>query len=122
MPGCSAMARLIICSRVRDIPDGFPPPERLAKPVVRGWWHALAMLACLWMTLACGVNADDRMVRRYAQCMADPNTALHRLTVSGSAGTVALSAEAVEERLRAQLSRGELTMAEIRAGHARYCK
>lgn len=116
------MARLIIWSRVRGIPDGFPPPERLGKPVVRGWLQELAMMVCLWMTLACGLDADDRMVRRYAECMVDPNTTLHRLTISGSVGTVALSAEAAEERLRAQLSRGELTMAEIKAGHARYCK
>ena len=41
--------------------------------------------------------------------------------VSGAVGTVALSADVVEERLRARLSREEITMAEIGAGHARYC-
>ena len=35
-------------------------------------------------------------------------------------GTVTLSAEADEERVRAQLERGEFTMAEIRADNARY--
>ena len=84
--------------------------------------NALAMMILLWMALACGVDGDDRMVRRYAECMADPNTALHRLTVSGAVGTVALSAEATEERLHVQLSRGEATMDEIRADHARYCE
>ena len=84
--------------------------------------NALTMMACLWMALACGMDADDRMVRRYAECMADPNTSLHRLTVFGAVGSVPLSAEAMEVRLRAQLERGEVTMAEIRAGHARYCK
>ena len=84
--------------------------------------NALTLIALLWLALACGMNADDRMVRRYAECMADPNTALHRMTVSGSVGTVALSAEAMEERLRVQLERGEITMSEIRANHARYCK
>ena len=54
--------------------------------------------------------------------MVDPNTTLHRLTVSEAIGTVALSAEAVEERLYVQLSRGEVTMSEIRADHARYCE
>ena len=80
------------------------------------------MTACVWLVLACGMNVDDRMVRRYAECMVDSNTALHRLTVSGSVGTVALSAEEAEEWLRAGLSRGEITMSEIRANHARYCK
>ena len=72
--------------------------------------------------LACGVDADDRMVRRYAGCLADANTTLHRRTVSNAVGSVPLSAEAVEERVRDQLERGELTMAKIRAGYARYCK
>ena len=68
------------------------------------------------------VDGDDRMVRRYARCMADANTALHRLSVSSASGTVALSAEAVEERLRGQLERGEVTMAKIRADYVRYCE
>ena len=80
------------------------------------------MMACLWLALACGTGIDDRMVREYAECMVDPDTTLHRLTVSGSVGTVALSADAAEERLRARLSRGEMTMSEIRAGYARYCE
>ena len=54
--------------------------------------------------------------------MVDPNTTLHRLTVSGSVGTVALSAEAMEERLHTQLERGEVTVREIRAGYARHCE
>ena len=33
-----------------------------------------------------------------------------------------LSAEAMEERLRGQLERGELTMGKIRADYAHYCK
>ena len=72
------------------------------------------MMVCLWLALACGVGSDERMVRRYAECMTDPNTTLHRLALSGSVGTVALSAEAAEEQLHAQLSRGEVTVAEIR--------
>ena len=80
------------------------------------------MLVCLWVALACGADADDRMVRRYAECMADTNTTLHRLNVSSASGTVALNAEATEERLRGQLERGEVTMAKIRADHARYCE
>ena len=59
---------------------------------------------------------------RYAVYMADANTALHRLTASGAVGTVTLNAEAVEERLRDQLERREVTMAKIRADYARYCK
>ena len=84
--------------------------------------NTLLLMVCLWVVLACGVDADDRMVRRYARCLADTNTTLHRLNVSSASGTVPLSAEAVEERVRAQLERGEVTMAKIRAGHARYCE
>ena len=79
-------------------------------------------MVCLLVMLACGGDTDDRMVRRYAKCMTDTNTALHRLTVSSTIGTVPLSAEAVEERVRDQLERGELTMGEIRADYDRYCE
>ena len=84
--------------------------------------NTLATMVCLWVVLACGVDSDDRMLRRYAGCLADTNTTLHRLTASSASGTVALSAEGVEERLRGQLERGEVTMEEIRADHARYCE
>ena len=86
------------------------------------WWNVLTIMVCLWIALACGGDTDDRMVRRYAGCMTDTNTALYRLTASSTIGTVTLSAEAVEERLRGQLERGELTMGEIRADYARYCE
>ena len=84
--------------------------------------NTLLMIVCLLVVLACGGNTDDRMVRRYAKCMTDTNTTLHRMTTSGASGTVTLSAEAMEERLRGQLERGELTMGKIRADYARYCK
>ena len=71
--------------------------------------------------MACGLDSDDRMVRRYAKCLTDTNTALYRLTVSNALGTVPLSAEAVEERVRGQLERGELTMEKIGADYARHC-
>ena len=83
--------------------------------------NALVMMVLVLMALACGTDVDDRMVRRYAWCMTYPNTALHRQAVFGAVGTVVLDARAAENRLHAQLSRGEVTMAEIRAGHARYC-
>ena len=79
--------------------------------------------------MACGLdNTDDRMLRRYAVCLTDANTALHRnaerrgdrMTTSSASGT--LSAEAMEKRLRGQLERGEFTMGKIRADYARYCK
>ena len=84
-------------------------------------WNALTIMVGLWIALACGLGTDDRMVRRYAKCLADTNTALHRLTASSAVGT-ALSAEAAEERLRAQLERGEVTMAKVRVDYARYCE
>ena len=79
-------------------------------------------MVCLLVMLACGGDTDDRMVRRYAKCLTDTNTTLHRLTTSGASGTVTLRAEAMEERLRGQLERGELTMGEIRADYDRYCE
>ena len=75
----------------------------------------LLLIVGLWLGLACGLDTDDRMLRRYANCLTDTNTALHRMTTSGASGTVTLSAEAMEERLRGQLERGELTMGKIRA-------
>ena len=87
------------------------------------WLNTLLLIVGWWVGLACGLdNTDDRVLRRYAVCLTDTNTALHRLTVSGALGTVPLSAEAMEGRLRGQLERGELTMVEIRADYARYCK
>ncbi len=79
------------------------------------WLNTLLLIVGRWFGLACGLDSDDRMLRRYAKCMTDTNTTLHRLTASRAIGTVTLSAEAVEERLRGRLERGELTMGEIRA-------
>ena len=84
--------------------------------------NTLLMIVGLWIGLACGLDSDDRMVRRYAKCMTDTNTALYRLTASSASGTVMLSAEAMEERLRDQLERGEPTMEKIRADYAHYCE
>ena len=78
----------------------------LGRPTVHRLWNALTIMVCLWIALACGVDADDRLARRYAGCMADANTALHRLNSSGAVGTVPLSAAAVEERVRDQPERG----------------
>ena len=94
----------------------------LEEPTARRLRYALLMVICLWIGLACGMDADGRMVRRYAGCLADTNTTLHRLTAASASGTVALSAEAMEQRLRGQLESGEFTMAEIRAGYVRYCE
>ncbi len=95
---------------------------RLEDRTVHRWLNTLLLIVGLWVGLACGLDSDDRMLRRYANCLTDTNTTLHRMTVSGASGTVTLSAEAVEERLRGQLERGELTMGKIRADYARYCE
>ena len=94
----------------------------LEEPAARRLRNALLTVIGLWVALACGMGSDDRMVRRYAGCLADTNTTLHRLTAASASGTVALSAEGVEQRLRGQLESGELTMAKIRADHVRYCE
>ena len=95
---------------------------RLEEPTVHRSLNTLMMMVCLLVMLACGGDTDDRMVRRYAKCLTDTNTTLHRMTTSGAVGTVPLSAEAMEERLRGQMERGELTMGKIRADYVRYCK
>ena len=94
----------------------------LEEPTVHRLLNTLTIMVCLLVMLACGGDTDDRMLRRYAKCMTDTNTTLHRMTTSSATGTVTLSAEAMEERLRGQLERGELTMGKIRADYARYCK
>ena len=96
--------------------------RRLEEPTVHRSLNTLLLIVGLWLGLACGGDTDDRMLRRYANCLTDANTTLHRLTVSGAVGTVTLSAEAMEERLRGRLERGELTMGKIRADYARYCE
>ena len=96
--------------------------RRLEERTVHRLLNTLTIMVCLLVMLACGLDSDDRMVRRYAKCLTDTNTTLHRLTVSGAVGTVTLSAEAMEERLRGQLEKGELTMGKIRADYARYCE
>ena len=96
--------------------------RRLEERTVHRLLNTLLMIVCLLVVLACGGDTDDRMLRRYAKCMTDTNTTLHRMTTSSATGTVTLSAEAMEERLRGQLERGELTMGKIRADYARYCK
>ena len=41
------------------------------------WLNALLLIVGLWVGLACGGDTDDRMVRRYAKCLMDTNTALY---------------------------------------------
>ena len=36
--------------------------------------NTLTIMVCLLVMLACGLDTDDRMVRRYAGCMTDTNT------------------------------------------------
>ena len=92
----------------------------LGKPLVH-WLRCALIAISLGVALACGSDGDERMVRNHADCLANPYTSLHRLTVSNEVGTVPLNAEAMEARLHSQLERREVTMAEIRTKHARYC-
>ena len=78
-------------------------------------------LVCFGVGLAGCESADERLVREYAECMADDNSALHRRMVSGETGTVPLSVAGAEAWVREQMERGELTMAEMEASHARSC-
>ena len=81
---------------------------------MRRLWNGLTMMAYLWLALACGGDADERII--------GDTPSARRTPTARCIGTVALSAEAAEERLPAQLSREEVTMADIRSGCARYCQ
>ena len=55
------------------------------------WLNTLLLIVGWWVGLACGLdNTDDRMLRRYAVCLTDANTALYRMTTSSASGTVTL--------------------------------
>ena len=66
--------------------------RRLEERTVHRLLNTLTIMVCLLVMLACGGDTEDRMVRRYAKCMTDTNTALYRLTVSSAVGTVPLRA------------------------------
>lgn len=87
-----------------------------------GLLGALMILVSLWGGLACAEDSDEKLLRRYAECMADSNTVLHRQTFSNATGAVSLSAGATELWLQDRLATGKITMAEIRASHARHCR
>ena len=75
-------------------------------------------VVCFGVGLAGCEPSGERLVREYAECMADGNSALHRRMVSGETGTVPLSVAGVEAQVRAQLERGELTLSEIEESYA----
>jgi len=109
-----------------------PVPSRSARRAIMPAWRgrkcslvpmvAMALtLATMWATLACGATADERLLRDYAECLADPNSALHRSYVTNRIGTVPLSAEGMERRLNEQLERGTLTMDDIKTSYYLNC-
>ena len=51
--------------------------RRLEERTVHRWLNTLLLIVGLWVGLACGGDTDDRMVRRYAKCLMDTNTALY---------------------------------------------
>ena len=68
-----------------------------------------------------GESSGERLAREYAECMVDGNSELHRRMASGETGTVPLSVAGAEARVRAQLERGELTMAQMAESYVRFC-
>lgn len=106
---------------VRQVATGTVHRGRQRK-FWRGLLGILVILASLWSGLVCAGGSDDKLLRRYAQCLADSNTVLHRQTFATATGAVPLSVEAVEDWLQERLETGELTMAEIRATYARHCR
>ena len=97
----------------------FWAPGRMES--VHRWLNTLLTdcRACWLCQSACGGDTDDRMVRRYAKCMTDTNTALvSHDHVRRHRHRNAERPRRMEERLRGQLERGELTMGKIRAHYA----
>ena len=76
------------------------PVGRAATPAWRGrkrsLGHMLAVawaVASVWATRACGADAEERLLRDYAERLVDSYGALHRRRVESRIGTVRLSAE-----------------------------
>ena len=80
------------------------------------------IVATMWATLACGADAEERLLRDYAECLVDANSSLHRRHVENRIGTVPLSAEGMERWLIHQLERGTLTMDEIKNNYSQHCE
>ena len=79
-------------------------------------------VVCFGVGLTGCEPTGEGLVRECAECMADGNSALHRRIASGETGVIPLSVAGVEAEVRAQLERGELTMAEIEETYARFCQ
>ena len=104
------------------------PVGRAATPAWRGRKRSLGPMlavawtvATMWATLACGADAEERLLRDYAECLVDPNSGLHLKYVANRVGTVQLSVEGMERWLIRQLEGGTLTMDEIKNNHSRHC-
>ena len=92
-------------------------------PRLKNWvWTLVLVAGIAGALLACGNDSEDRLLRQYARCLVDPNSDLYRREVSSRVGTVPLSAEVAERRLRQQLEQGVVTLNELRSDHARYCE
>ena len=109
-------------------PARFRPVGRAATPAWRGRKRSLGHMlvvawtvASVWATLACGAGAEERLLRDYAECLVDSNSALHRRHVESRIGTIPLSPEGMERSLIRQLERGTLTMGEITNNYSRHC-
>ena len=76
------------------------PVGRAATPAWRGRKRSLGPMlavawavASVWATRACGADAEERLLRDYAERLVDSYGALHRRRVESRIGTVRLSAE-----------------------------
>ena len=105
------------------------PVGSAATPAGRGRKRSLGPMpavawtvATMWATLACGADAEERLLRDYAECLVDSNSALHRRHVENRIGTVPLSAEGMERSLIRQLERGTLTMDEMKNNYSQHCE
>ena len=108
-------------ARSRSVGRAATPAWRGRKPSLGPMLAVAWTVATVWATLACGADAEERLLRDYAECLVDSNSALHRRHVENRIGTVLLSAEGMEPWLIRQLERGTLTRDEIKNNYSRHC-
>ena len=108
-------------ARSRSVGRAATPAWRGRKPSLGPMLAVAWTVATMWATLACGADAEERLLRDYAECLVDSNSALHRRHVESRIGTIPLSAEGMERSLIRQLERGTLTMGEMKNSYSRHC-
>ena len=92
--------------------------------MMRRWVKALGVVLVaggVGLGTACAADAEDKLLREYAECLTDPHSVLHRTEIANRVGTVPLDSDGMQRWLRRGLERGELSIDEMRATYNRHC-